>query len=198
MIQCDNDFKKPFIHYLQEYNRIKFNPDLVFDQKVLDQLGFKPCSECCKNLVEDNEQQPKEATKSIEKKEKEKQSSNSDSKKTKQSETGTATLPSSTKIHGVNPNAKTITESIALYKQYKSVEKVAEVRNLTTGTIYNHLFVSGEIDYKDYIAEDKKAKAFEIWSNKQEGEQIGPKLDEFLDLSEKAAFYYYLRSNQPK
>lgn len=193
LLKCDTDFKKPFIHYLQEYYRIKYNPDLVFDKKVLDQLGFKPCSECCKNAIEDNKQKTK--TDSAVKKEQEGNSISPVDKKRKQSETKNAKSPTSSVSHGINPNSKTITESVALYKQYKSIEKIAEIRNLAPPTIINHLFISGELNPDDYITEEKYSKALDILSNKVEGEQIGPKLDEFLSTIEKAAFYYNLRKS---
>jgi hypothetical protein len=44
----DTQFKKPVFELLQTYFRIYYNPDLKFEGKLLEQLGFKPCSKCCK------------------------------------------------------------------------------------------------------------------------------------------------------
>lgn len=41
-------FKNPIKHLLIEFYRIKFNPDLSFDGYLLEQLNFKPCTECVK------------------------------------------------------------------------------------------------------------------------------------------------------
>jgi hypothetical protein len=46
-LESYNDkFKKPIIHYLQEYYRIKYNPDLAMESSLLDALGFQPCNVC--------------------------------------------------------------------------------------------------------------------------------------------------------
>ena len=43
----DINYKKPIMELLVEYYRVKNNPNLVFEGKLLEQLGFKPCSYCC-------------------------------------------------------------------------------------------------------------------------------------------------------
>ena len=41
-----NTYKVPIKDLLMHYFRVKFNPNLGFDGHLLDQLGFKPCSNC--------------------------------------------------------------------------------------------------------------------------------------------------------
>lgn len=43
-----NTYKVPIKDLLMHFFRVKFNPDLAFDGFLLDQLGFKPCGNCCK------------------------------------------------------------------------------------------------------------------------------------------------------
>lgn len=42
----DTEFKKPLKELLIQYYRIKYNPDLSFSGDLLDQLNFRPCSNC--------------------------------------------------------------------------------------------------------------------------------------------------------
>lgn len=42
----ENKFKVPIANLLKEYYRIRFNPDLLFEGELLEQLGFKKCSFC--------------------------------------------------------------------------------------------------------------------------------------------------------
>jgi hypothetical protein len=42
----DRRFKKPLKEKLIFYYRIRYNPDLTFEGKLLDQVGFLPCSHC--------------------------------------------------------------------------------------------------------------------------------------------------------
>lgn len=39
-------FKSPLTSLLKHYYRIKFNPDLVFEGELLEQLGFRKCTSC--------------------------------------------------------------------------------------------------------------------------------------------------------
>lgn len=48
LIEYENEYKFPIIKYLREYYRIRFNPKLSIDSKILDALGFRPCKACCK------------------------------------------------------------------------------------------------------------------------------------------------------
>ncbi len=43
-----HNYKNELKSLLKEYFRIKLNPDFEFDQNILEQLGFKPCSHCYK------------------------------------------------------------------------------------------------------------------------------------------------------
>lgn len=43
------DFKRPLILLLKEYYRIKYNPNLVFEENILEGLGFRQCKVCMKN-----------------------------------------------------------------------------------------------------------------------------------------------------
>jgi len=52
--QYDLQFKKPIKELLKQYYMVKFNPNLSFDGKLLDQLGFKPCSHCCNSIALEN------------------------------------------------------------------------------------------------------------------------------------------------
>lgn len=44
----DSQFKRPVFELLQTYFRVYYNKELKFEGKLLEQLGFKPCSKCCK------------------------------------------------------------------------------------------------------------------------------------------------------
>ncbi len=44
--EYDSKFKKPLKELLIEYYRIKYNPDLSFDGKILERLNFRECSFC--------------------------------------------------------------------------------------------------------------------------------------------------------
>lgn len=46
--QYDTQFKKPIIKLLIEYYRVKHNPNLSFEGKILERLNFRECS-CCKS-----------------------------------------------------------------------------------------------------------------------------------------------------
>jgi hypothetical protein len=43
----DNQFKIPVNELLIDYYRVQFNPNLSFDGRLLEKLGFKACSKCC-------------------------------------------------------------------------------------------------------------------------------------------------------
>ena len=49
LIEYEMNYKFKIIYYLREYYRISYNPNLAIDKKILDELGFRPCSSCCKN-----------------------------------------------------------------------------------------------------------------------------------------------------
>lgn len=42
----EQKFKQPLIYYLQEYYRLKYNPELTFNGLLLEEIGFKPCYRC--------------------------------------------------------------------------------------------------------------------------------------------------------
>lgn len=44
----DDKYKKPLKYYLIEYFRLKLNPNIKLDGRLLDKLNFKPCSKCYK------------------------------------------------------------------------------------------------------------------------------------------------------
>ncbi len=91
-----------------------------------------------------------------------------------------------------NPKGGTKEESVRLFRKYKNVAKVAQVRGLTEGTIYNHLFSTETLDPHDYIQDDEYERAVDIY---EEGhEHPAAMLDEFLDAGGKAAFYYIWRN----
>jgi hypothetical protein len=53
LLEFYNKIKKPIIDLLIDYWIIKLNPRLDFDENILDQLDFKPCSLCNnKNVLE--------------------------------------------------------------------------------------------------------------------------------------------------
>ncbi len=45
--EYDRKFKKPVRELLIEYYRVKYNPDLSFEGKLLEKMNFKPCGHCC-------------------------------------------------------------------------------------------------------------------------------------------------------
>lgn len=46
LMQYDIHFKRPLVQLLLEYYRVKLNPELKFEDGLLDQLGFTKCSKC--------------------------------------------------------------------------------------------------------------------------------------------------------
>jgi len=44
--EYDIKFKKPVMDLLLQYYMVQYNPELDFDGKLLEQLGFKPCIQC--------------------------------------------------------------------------------------------------------------------------------------------------------
>lgn len=44
--EFEQTYKLPIKYYLKEYYRVKYNPKLEFQGKLLEQLGFKPCRRC--------------------------------------------------------------------------------------------------------------------------------------------------------
>jgi hypothetical protein len=49
----DEQFKKPLKYLLIQYYRVKYNPDLKMEGKLLEQLGFVPCGNCCSYTLSD-------------------------------------------------------------------------------------------------------------------------------------------------
>ena len=49
--EYDKHFKKPLKLLLIQFYRVKLNPKLSFEGKLLEQLGFKLCSNCYKNSI---------------------------------------------------------------------------------------------------------------------------------------------------
>lgn len=49
----DSDFKEPIIDLLREYYRVKYNPEMKFEGKLLSQLGYKFCKKCEKEYYKD-------------------------------------------------------------------------------------------------------------------------------------------------
>ena len=54
-------FKYPIMDKIREWYKIKYNPELEFEGKLLEQLGFRPCSNCHKNIYEIDNKEPFEA-----------------------------------------------------------------------------------------------------------------------------------------
>jgi hypothetical protein len=46
--EFESEFKIPLMHLIQEWYRMKLNPNLKFEGELLEKLGFKPCG-CCHN-----------------------------------------------------------------------------------------------------------------------------------------------------
>ena len=46
--EFESEFKTPLMHLIQEWYRMKLNPDLKFEGELLEKLGFKRCG-CCHN-----------------------------------------------------------------------------------------------------------------------------------------------------
>ena len=54
LYEWHHTYKSGLKELLQEYFRVKFNPNLSFDGKLLEELGFKPCTHCSRIIEEDN------------------------------------------------------------------------------------------------------------------------------------------------
>lgn len=55
--EFDERFKTPIIFLLREYYKVKYNPNLAFEGKLLQQLGFNHCTSCQnKEFVREYEQ----------------------------------------------------------------------------------------------------------------------------------------------
>ena len=80
-------------------------------------------------------------------------------------------------------------ESARLFKIYKDVPSVANVRQLAIGTIYSHLFSIGLLSPDNFINEEKYDRACKIYES---GRFDNPSLhlDYFLDDAGKAAFFF--------
>lgn len=48
LLDLRDKYKKPLEGMLKTYFRAKYNPELYYDESILEQLGFKPCKHCCK------------------------------------------------------------------------------------------------------------------------------------------------------
>lgn len=46
LVEYEEKYKRPIIDMLYNYYRVKFNPELEMEGRLLDQLGFRPCSHC--------------------------------------------------------------------------------------------------------------------------------------------------------
>lgn len=46
LLEYDSKFKKPIKNLLIDYYRVKYNPDLSFEGKLLERLNFRACSVC--------------------------------------------------------------------------------------------------------------------------------------------------------
>lgn len=54
LYEWHHTYKLGLKELLKEYFRVKFNPNLSFDGKLLDELGFKPCAHCSRIVDEEN------------------------------------------------------------------------------------------------------------------------------------------------
>lgn len=50
-MKFNKEIKKPLIRNLKEFYRLKLNPKLNFDRKILEQLGFKQCKICYYSVI---------------------------------------------------------------------------------------------------------------------------------------------------
>lgn len=180
-------YKRPIYYYLREYFRVTLNPDMRMDESILVQLGFKPCSKCCKQVYRDLLRTVQDSPDLV---------SLNQTRDSNSMDRPNATpkMNSFQPKPLLNPKLKSALESASLYEQFKNVEEVAKQRNLAISTVYGHLFMSGTLDPNALISKENFARALDIWTNKQEGEQIRPKLEAFLDVAGIAAFYHILRN----
>lgn len=84
----------------------------------------------------------------------------------------------------------TIQVTIEMYYQGLSPEDIAEERELSTQTIYNHLFKANIIEPRDVLSRHEYDDAFVLWENSQVDvikEIYGP---------QGVAAFYYIRNNQ--
>lgn len=51
LAQYEQEFKKPIIELLQNYYRVKYNPELEMEGFLLEQLGFKQCQHCKNEFI---------------------------------------------------------------------------------------------------------------------------------------------------
>lgn len=51
LTQYEQEFKKPIYELLQNYYRVKYNPELKMEDLLLEQLGFKPCQHCKNDFI---------------------------------------------------------------------------------------------------------------------------------------------------
>lgn len=79
-------------------------------------------------------------------------------------------------------------ESAHLYKVLKNVDCVAKYRGIKPSTVYGHLFSTGVLYPWDFIAISEYDKAMEIYEMGYKHPSL--ELDNFLDTSAKAAFYF--------
>lgn len=82
--------------------------------------------------------------------------------------------------------------SAELYERYGNIRRVANERSLAESTVYGHLFSTGTLDPNDYISSSDYTKAANIYDLGYENPS--QELDNFLDASGKAAFYFLRRN----
>lgn len=86
--------------------------------------------------------------------------------------------------------------SLNLYKQGKSIAQIAEERNLTIGTIANHLYAfvsSKELPLTDFLSDEKRLQALEIIQDADESVSRYSLLKDILTAEEIVMFLGWMR-----
>lgn len=92
-------------------------------------------------------------------------------------------------------------QTLEMYRNGKTIEQIASERNLTTGTICSHLAVytvSGVLNIDDFISQEKRQAALELYNNTPEVGSVIDLLSPLLTRKEISFFLTWMRNNKNK
>ncbi len=92
-------------------------------------------------------------------------------------------------------------ETLTLFENGKSIEEIAEERNLTESTIAGHLArfaIEGTLDFHRFVSKEQYEKALEILENRDENVSIYSTLSQYFSKIETTFISAWLRENSDK
>lgn len=97
------------------------------------------------------------------------------------------------------PVGETYRTSLAMYREGKSIEEIAQSRNLAPTTIVGHLdryVVSGELDINDFVSVEKQQMALDTVKKAEEGSSLYETLNPFMNYIELKMFIAWFKSGK--